>query len=126
MDYYGISGFGQAARIGARLSKTERGRAVLEQVLEAGRIAPTACNRQPVHLLVAHTPESVAKVCSAANLYGATAAIVVCRCARSSLGTLVRRLQCCRNRCSHRHRPYDAAGGSPGPGFCLALLFRPG
>ena len=76
-------------------------RAVLEQVLEAGRIAPTACNRQPVHLLVAHTPESVAKVCSAANLYGATAAIVVCR-------------------------PYDAAGGSPGPGFCLALLFRPG
>ena len=31
-------------------------RAVLEQVLEAGRIAPTACNRQPVHLLVAHTP----------------------------------------------------------------------
>ena len=53
-------------------------RAVLEQVLEAGRIAPTACNRQPVHLLVAHTPESVAKVCSAANLYGATAAIVVC------------------------------------------------
>lgn len=40
-------------------------RDVLEQVLEAGRVAPTACNRQPVHLLVAHTPESMAKVCSA-------------------------------------------------------------
>lgn len=53
-------------------------RDVLEQVLEAGRVAPTACNRQPVHLLVAHTPESMSKVCSAANLHGATAAIVVC------------------------------------------------
>lgn len=34
----------------------------LEQILEAGRLAPTAHNRQPQRILVAQTPEGLAKV----------------------------------------------------------------
>lgn len=37
-------------------------RAVLERILEAGRLAPTAANRQPERFLVISSPEMLAKV----------------------------------------------------------------
>ncbi|MGE5548951.1 MAG: nitroreductase family protein [Bacteroidota bacterium] len=37
-------------------------RAVLERILEAGRLAPSACNRQPWRFLVVSSPEALAGV----------------------------------------------------------------
>lgn len=50
----------------------------LSQILEAARIAPTGCNRQPFKIIVCDMPESLQKVQSAANLYGAPLALIVC------------------------------------------------
>jgi nitroreductase len=37
-------------------------RAIIERILEAGRLAPTAANRQPARFLVISSPEMLAKV----------------------------------------------------------------
>ncbi|MDD3921618.1 MAG: nitroreductase family protein [Eubacteriales bacterium] len=50
----------------------------LESILEAGRIAPTACNNQPFQLLVVQSKEGLAKVAEAANIFHAPLAIIVC------------------------------------------------
>ena len=50
----------------------------LLQILEAGRIAPTAGNRQPHRLIVVQTEEGLKKLAAAANIYGAPLAIIVC------------------------------------------------
>ncbi len=47
-------------------------------ILEAGRMAPTAANLQPVQVLVVEEPASLAKLGKAANLYGAPLALIVC------------------------------------------------
>ena len=49
----------------------------IESILEAGRIAPTAKNLQPVRVIVADTPESIARIGKAAGPYGATVALIV-------------------------------------------------
>lgn len=49
----------------------------LERILEAGRLAPTAKNLQPARVIVADTPESLAKVSKTARLYGAPLALIV-------------------------------------------------
>ncbi len=43
----------------------------VDAILEAGRLAPTAKNLQPVRILLADTPEAHAKLKKTANLYGA-------------------------------------------------------
>ena len=50
----------------------------LEKILEAAHVAPTAANLQPVHLIVVQSEEGLAKIGSAANIYGAPLAIIVC------------------------------------------------
>lgn len=47
-------------------------------VLEAGRIAPTAANLQPVKVLVLENESSLAKLKKAANIYDAPLAFIVC------------------------------------------------
>ena len=46
-------------------------------ILEARRMAPTAKNLQPVRVIVADTPESIARIGKAAGPYGATVALIV-------------------------------------------------
>lgn len=49
-----------------------------DAILEAGRMAPTAANLQPVQVLVVETPSGLARLEKAANLYGAPLALIVC------------------------------------------------
>ncbi len=51
----------------------------LEKVLEAGRLAPTACNNQPVRILVVQSPDRLAALRAATPMqYGAPVSLVVC------------------------------------------------
>lgn len=50
----------------------------LALILEAAHVAPTAGNRQPVHLIVVQSPEGLAKLGKATKLYGAPMAILAC------------------------------------------------
>lgn len=50
----------------------------LEKILEAAHVAPTAANLQPVHLIAVQSEEGLAKIGKAANIYGASLAIIVC------------------------------------------------
>lgn len=50
----------------------------LDQILEAGRVAPTGANRQPQRVLVVQSKEGLEKVSKAANIYGAPLALIVC------------------------------------------------
>ncbi|MCI5844632.1 MAG: nitroreductase family protein [Oscillospiraceae bacterium] len=49
-----------------------------DAILEAGRMAPTAANLQPVQVLVIEEPSSLEKLGKAANLYGAPLSLIVC------------------------------------------------
>ncbi len=50
----------------------------LAAILEAGRVAPTACNNQPQRLLVIRDESGLAKLAKGAKVCGAPMAIVVC------------------------------------------------
>ena len=50
----------------------------LELILEAGRVAPTACNRQPFKLMVIQTEEGLERLKKAAKTFEAPLAILVC------------------------------------------------
>lgn len=50
----------------------------LDLILEAGRIAPTACNMQPQRILVLETAEGLAKLKKAAKIFDAPLALVIC------------------------------------------------
>ncbi len=51
----------------------------LDAIIEAGRIAPTACNFQPQHVYVVKSAEALAKVNAASPcIYGAPVVLVVC------------------------------------------------
>ncbi|MBD5159010.1 MAG: nitroreductase [Ruminococcus sp.] len=47
-------------------------------ILEAGRIAPTAANLQPIKVLVVEEETNLVKLGKAANIYGAPLAFIVC------------------------------------------------
>jgi nitroreductase len=47
-------------------------------VLEAGRIAPTAANLQPIQVIVVEQESGLKKLEKAANIYGAPLALIVC------------------------------------------------
>ncbi len=47
-------------------------------ILEAGRLAPTGCNRQGQRLIVVESEEGLEKVSQAGHTYGAPLAVVVC------------------------------------------------
>ena len=50
----------------------------LDKILEAAHVAPTAANRQPVHLIAVQSEEGLAKISKSADIYGAPLAIIVC------------------------------------------------
>lgn len=50
----------------------------LNKILEAGRIAPTACNMQPQKIIVVQGDDGLRKIGLAANIYGAPLAMIVC------------------------------------------------
>ena len=50
----------------------------LEQILEAGRVAPTGANRQPQRLVVIESEEGMARLARCTRDCGAPLAIVVC------------------------------------------------
>ena len=50
----------------------------LLQILEAGRVAPTAANYQPQRIIVVRQDAGLSKVKKAANIYEAPLAVIVC------------------------------------------------
>lgn len=48
------------------------------KILEAGRIAPTAANFQPQHMIVVESQEGLDRLKKCANVYGAPLAVIVC------------------------------------------------
>lgn len=50
----------------------------LDIILEAGRVAPTACNMQPQKLIIIKNREALEKLRKGANIYNAPMAIIVC------------------------------------------------
>lgn len=52
---------------------------VIDRILKAGYVAPTACNRQPQRILVINSPESIAKLrkCTVCH-FEAPAAMLIC------------------------------------------------
>ena len=50
----------------------------IEKILEAGRVAPTAANKQPQKILVIQSEEGMEKLGKACNNYGAPLFFVVC------------------------------------------------
>ncbi|WRS26368.1 nitroreductase family protein [Oscillospiraceae bacterium MB08-C2-2] len=50
----------------------------LDIILEAGRVAPTACNNQPQRVLVVRTPEGMEKLSKGYKTFGAPVALIVC------------------------------------------------
>lgn len=57
----------------------------LNQILSAGRVAPTACNKQPQRILVVQKEENLAKVQKAYSTFGSPCILIVCRDRRSEL-----------------------------------------
>lgn len=51
---------------------------ILQKILEAGRVAPTATNSQPQKMIVIQSPEGLNKISKAANFFGAPTVILVC------------------------------------------------
>jgi nitroreductase len=50
----------------------------LQKILEAGRLAPTACNYQPVRLIVVESDEGLEKLRKGSKTFDAPLAIIVC------------------------------------------------
>jgi nitroreductase len=50
----------------------------IKEILEAGRVAPTACNNQPQKIIVVQTPEGMAKIAKGYKDFHAPAALIVC------------------------------------------------
>lgn len=57
----------------------------LEQILCAGRVAPTACNKQPQRIIVVRNEENIAKVKKAYQTFGSQCVLIVCRDRRDEL-----------------------------------------
>lgn len=51
----------------------------LEQILLAGRVAPTACNMQPQRIIVVRAEENLQKVKMAYDTFGSRCVFIVCR-----------------------------------------------
>ena len=51
----------------------------LNKILEAGRVAPSACNRQPQRIIVVEKPENIKKVEKAYRTFGSQCVLIVCQ-----------------------------------------------
>jgi nitroreductase len=57
----------------------------LERILLAGRVAPTACNKQPQRIIVVKRTENIEKVQKAYQTFGSSCILIVCRDRRNEL-----------------------------------------
>ena len=57
----------------------------LDYILEAGRVAPTACNKQPHRIIVVQKSENIRKVEKAYKTYGTQCVMIICRDTRDAL-----------------------------------------
>jgi nitroreductase len=57
----------------------------LERILAAGRVAPTACNKQPQRIIVVQQPENILKVQKAYQTFGSSCVLIVCQDKQSPL-----------------------------------------
>jgi nitroreductase len=51
----------------------------LDRILAAGRVAPTACNRQPQRIIVVQRPENLRKVEKAYQTFGSPCILIICQ-----------------------------------------------
>lgn len=57
----------------------------LDRILSVGRVAPSACNRQPQRIIVVQDPANLMKVQKAYQTFGSQCALIVCRDTRNEL-----------------------------------------
>lgn len=57
----------------------------LDYIMEAGRVAPTACNKQPQRIIVVRNAENIRKVQKAYKTFGSQCVLIICRDTRDSL-----------------------------------------
>ncbi len=57
----------------------------LEYILEAGRVAPTACNKQPQRIIVVQSPDNIKKIQKAYKTFGSQCVLIICRDERDAL-----------------------------------------
>jgi nitroreductase len=73
-------------RCSIRAFKSEPiGKENIEYMLEAGRVAPTACNKQPQRIIVVQNPENIKKVQEAYKTFGSPCVMIICRDERDAL-----------------------------------------
>ncbi len=51
----------------------------LDLILSAGRVAPTACNKQPQRIIVVQRPDNILKVQKAYQTFGSQCILIVCQ-----------------------------------------------
>lgn len=51
----------------------------LDYILNAGRVAPSACNRQPQRIIVVQSPENLSKVRKVYKTFGSPCVLIVCQ-----------------------------------------------
>ena len=54
-------------------------KADLDRILAAGRVAPSACNKQPQRIVVVRQPENLLKVGKAYQTFGSSCVLIVCQ-----------------------------------------------
>lgn len=57
----------------------------LERILSAGRVAPTACNKQPQRIIVVQQPDNILKVQKAYATFDSQCVLIVCQDKRNPL-----------------------------------------
>ncbi len=57
----------------------------LMRILSVGRVAPSACNKQPQRIIVVRESQNILKVKKAYNTFGSQCVLIVCRDSRDSL-----------------------------------------
>ncbi|WP_303860143.1 nitroreductase family protein [Alkalibaculum bacchi] len=57
----------------------------LNKILSAGRVAPTACNKQPQRIIVVQSEENILKIKKAYQTFGSKCIFIVCRDRRNEL-----------------------------------------
>lgn len=57
----------------------------LDRILSAGRLAPSACNKQPQRIIVVQNPENILRVQKAYQTFGSQCVLIVCQDKKSPL-----------------------------------------
>ncbi len=57
----------------------------LDRILSVGRVAPSACNRQPQRIIVVQDPANLTRVQKAYQTFGSQCVLIVCRDTRNEL-----------------------------------------